>query len=321
MADAVITGWSAISPFGVGAAAFVAGLAAGRSGRLVPDFDIETVLGRKGTFGMDRASALAVHTVAGLLAENPVTATETAVVLGTTSGSAQTQVEFATASLTRRKPYFVEPAMMPFGLMNSAAAQCALWHGLTGPNTTIADGPVAGLSALDHAVRLLATGRAGAVLCGGVEEASPAREWLTGAADGQLGEGCAVLLVEPAGAVRPAMAEVLGHESRICLDGDVPGAVARCVRRLLDGADAADVLAVSPSGPVDGAVLAEICGAARHIAPGESLGDTGAASAAFQLVALLAGADRAGLAVATSVDPDGKVVAVLLRLAGQRIQL
>jgi 3-oxoacyl-(acyl-carrier-protein) synthase len=62
------------------------------------------------------------------------------VVLGTTSGSAQTQYEFTRDSLTRRKPYFVNPAIVPFALMNSAASQCAIWHGITGPNTTIAAG-------------------------------------------------------------------------------------------------------------------------------------------------------------------------------------
>ncbi|MEU9387856.1 3-oxoacyl-ACP synthase, partial [Streptomyces sp. NPDC048279] len=80
----VVSGWSATSPYGLGAGPFTEGVrnkrtavrtgdgAADlgpyeRAGR-IPGFDIRAVLGRKGTRAMDRATALAVAT-AGLLLE------------------------------------------------------------------------------------------------------------------------------------------------------------------------------------------------------------------------------------------------------------
>ncbi|GAA1244436.1 hypothetical protein GCM10009676_32780 [Prauserella halophila] len=234
MTGAVITAWSAISACGVGAEAHRTAYAdpARRPdpapvGEPVPaeahvaaDFDVTEALGPKGTSSMDRCSALAVATAADLatVVECPEGALRGAdahaaqegvvagVVLGTTSGSAQTQFDFTRESLTRKKPYRVNPALMPFALMNSAAGQTAIRHGLTGPNTTIAGGRMSGLSTLRYGSRLLATGRADAVLCGAVEEYGPARQWIAdqrradaGSAAGRpLGEGAAVLLLEPA---------------------------------------------------------------------------------------------------------------------------
>ena len=309
MANPIITAWTAISPYGLGAEHFTDGLRTGRPARAVPGFDIEEALGRKGTFGMDRASALAVGTVGRLLDRCPP---DTAVVLGTTSGSTQTQLEFARATWTRRKPYFVEPALMPFGLMNSPAAQCGLWHGLTGANTTIADGPVSGLTGLVYATRLLRAGRAQAVICGGVEELTPARAWLTG--NPNLGEGCAALLIEPPATEKPALAEILRVDSRICLDGDLKGAVKTSLRELLADHDPTEVVAAAPHGEPDQAAVDELLGGAIIRPTKDLIGDTGGAASAFQLCALLAPQDRPGLAVVTATGPDGKVATALLRL-------
>ena len=309
MANPVITAWATTSPFGLDAQSFVDGVVAGQPARTVPGFETAAVLGRKGTFGMDRASALAIATTGRLLDRCPP---DTGVVLGTTSGSAQTQFDFAKATWTRRKPYFVEPALMPFGLMNSAAAQCGLWHGLTGANTTIADGPVSGLSALTYASRLLAAGRAQAVICGGVEELSPARQWLNGT-ESDLGEGCATVLLEPAGAAG-ALAEILAVDSRICLDGDLQATLTTSLRRVLAGHDPAEVLAAAPYDAAEEAALTDVLGSATIRRTRDLIGDTGGAAGTFQLIALLAGTDRPGLAVVTATAPNGKLATALLRL-------
>ncbi|HWM02081.1 MAG TPA: 3-oxoacyl-ACP synthase, partial [Actinophytocola sp.] len=115
----VISAWTATSPFGHGRAAFVDGVRAGRpapavtaaddwhpepdTGHQVPDFDIENELGRKGTGSMDRTTALAVRTLGRLCEDEVVPDERTGMVLGTTSGSAQTQFAFTAESLTRRK--------------------------------------------------------------------------------------------------------------------------------------------------------------------------------------------------------------------------
>ncbi|BAC71369.1 3-oxoacyl-ACP synthase [Streptomyces avermitilis] len=228
----VVSGWSAASPYGLGAEAFAAGVLGDvdavrgaddatdlgpyeRAGR-VPDFAAKAVLGRKGTRAMDRATALAVAT-AGLLLEEagPGLAQDApeavGMVLGTGHGSVQSIMDFTRDSLTGDKPFHVDPALFPNTVMNRAAGQSAIWHTLRGPNTTVAGGAATGLLALNYAARLLRQRHCEAVLCGAVEEFSTARAWLeyrarTGGPHrqpaGPLGEGCALFLLESLGRAR-----------------------------------------------------------------------------------------------------------------------
>ncbi|GAA0922107.1 MULTISPECIES: beta-ketoacyl synthase N-terminal-like domain-containing protein [Streptomyces violaceusniger group] len=364
----VITAWSAVSPFGIGRAAFTEGIrerrpaaaglddeqwqAAGDRACLVPDFDLRTVLGKKGVRSMDRVTGLAVTTVARLLDDAPrnrwvATGEDAALVLGTTTGSVQSQMDFTRDSLTGEKPYLVDPARFPNAVMNCAAGQSAIWHQLKGPNTTIAGGHAAGLYALNYARRLLTFGRARTVLCGAVEEFSHARSWLERHAHrpdtegpAQLpGEGCGLLLVEQRGpggrddAEQPVLAEILAVEMGIALDGGVRPALAACLRRALTraGVRPEEIWAVStseapgPSGEQERAAVAEAAEGADpvHLTQAALIGDTGAAAAAFQIAAVLVhaettpeAADR--VALVTSVDRDGAVGCALLRLAGPR---
>lgn len=195
----VITAWSAVSPYGIGAEALVQGLAADRPtaapvdterwnvpadrAHLVPDFEVRQVLGKKGTRSMDRVTGLAVTTVGALL-EQPAadrdreTGDHAALVLGTTTGSVASMMDFTRSSLVGARPFDVDPAQMPNAVMNCAAGQCAIWYGIRGPNTTLAGGRTASLSAVNYSARLLASGRAESVLCGAAEEFSSARYWL-----------------------------------------------------------------------------------------------------------------------------------------------
>ncbi len=344
----VITAWSATSPFGDGPGAFADGVRAGRpapateraddwfpepdTAHLVPDFDTADRLGRKGTGSMDRTTALAVSTVGRLCkdAAGVVTTDErTGVVLGTTSGSTQTQFAFTGDSLTRRKPYFVNPAQMPFALMNSAAAQCASWHGLTGPNTTVAAGRLSGIATLRYADRLLRTGRASGVFVGAAEEYGGGRVLLERRSGNTapLGEGCAMLFLQPSiDGNRSALAEVVAWDTRLAVAGEPRDALVGCLRRVLAGTAPRHVWGVALSGPdparttIEQGAVAEVLGreVERVVTPAGLIGDTGAATGAFQLAALLALAegDRDRLALATAVDSDGTVGCVLVRLLG-----
>jgi 3-oxoacyl-[acyl-carrier-protein] synthase II len=321
-----ITAWSAISPFGYGRAAFLEGLRAGRPSYQVPGFDIAEQLGAKGTGSMDRSSALAVAAVGALL-KDVATDASTGVVLGTTSGSTATQFAFTRESLVRRKPYFVNPALMPFALMNSAAAQCAIWHGLTGPNTTVANGRMSGLVALRYAGRLLAGGRASGLVCGAVEEHGEERALLErhlSGAENQLGEGCAVLFLEPAGP-GGGLADVVAVDTRLVVDESPHRTLAGCLRQVLRDAEvtpgAVSAVAVSSSGDVERAAVEEVLGGMpTMVDPALLTGDTGAATGVFQMAALLGLAgDGAGWAVATCADRDGMVGCALLRLLGKDV--
>lgn len=346
----VITAWSAVSPFGAGRDSFVEGLHGGRGTAavldrgqwagpderacLVPDFTAAGALGKKGTRSMDRATGLAVATVGRMLDDQPAgretaTGDHAALVLGTTTGSAQSMMDFTRDSLTSEKPFFVDPSRFPNTVMNCAAGQCAIWHQLRGPNATVAGGRVAGLHALNYGRRLLLTGRAATALCGAVEEYSPARSWLHRAtrpgAEALLGEGCAMVQVEPGTAADRALAEVLTVEFGAFAD-DYAAALAGCVRRAMErsGTGTADLWAVVPcgtAGPTEDAVLAELLGdLSGYRRPDLSvLGDTAGAAAAMQVAGVLAMAERdpaakGRTALVTAVDDEGVVGCTVLRL-------
>ncbi|MES4908115.1 MULTISPECIES: beta-ketoacyl synthase N-terminal-like domain-containing protein [unclassified Streptomyces] len=360
----VISAWAAISPLGLHGADFATGLRAGRrAGKpldpeewsvpfheacLVPDFHIKQILGRKGTRSMDRATGLAVTAIGQLLTdERPErlagVGEDTGVALGTSTGSAQSIMDFTRDSLVGERPFFVDPARFPNTVMNCAAGQTAIWHGFKGPNTTIAGGRATGLLTLQYALRLQRAGRATTVLCGAVEEFTSARAWLEwhSRADGDttavLGEGAAVWLLEPEATAREhgraGLAEVVGLEFGFAADAERARTVlADVVRRLLDRTDTepgriwavADSQAPGAEGEAERAALAEALDGHEplRISAADSIGDTYAASAAFQISAVLALAERAdtapgSLALVTSVDRDGVVGAALLRTRPQ----
>ncbi|RSS80814.1 beta-ketoacyl synthase N-terminal-like domain-containing protein [Streptomyces sp. WAC06614] len=360
----VITAWSAVSPYGIGRAAFADGLRErrttvtelgpehgtlpGGAGHVVPGFSVREVLGKKGTRSMDRVTGLAVAAAGALLDDSPRnravgTGEGAAFALGTTTGSAQSMMDFTRDSFTGEQPFFVDPARFPNTVMNCAAGQSAIWFRLKGPNATIAGGRTAGLHALNYSRRLLGAGRARTVLCGAAEEFSQARAWLEHhsgdqPADGTpaapaLGEGCAMLLVEPhtpEDADQPVLAEVLAVELGVVLDGDPGPALVACLRAALRRAGVApsEVAAVARSGAPgreglrEADAVHEVFGAVgpADLTPTGLIGDTGAAAAAFQAAALLSyaedrPAEAAGrIGVITSVDRTGTVGCALLGL-------
>ncbi|MDT0546745.1 MULTISPECIES: beta-ketoacyl synthase N-terminal-like domain-containing protein [Streptomyces] len=361
----VISAWAAVSPLGLHGADFATGLRSGRrAGKpldpeewsvpfdeacLVPDFHIKQILGRKGTRSMDRTTGMAVTAIGRLLTDErlPGVGENTGVALGTSTGSAQSIMDFTRDSLVGERPFFVDPARFPNTVMNCAAGQTAIWHGLKGPNTTIAGGRATGLLTLQYALRLQRAGRATTVLCGAVEEFSSARAWLEwhSRADGDtaavLGEGAAVWLLEPEGSAREhgrgGLVEVAGLEFGFAADpgggtGRARMVLADVVRRLLDrtGAEPGRIWAVADSqapgaeGEAERAALADVLGGHEplRVSAADSIGDTYAASAAFQIAAVLALAERpdtapGSLALITSVDRDGVVGAALLRTRPQ----
>ncbi|MEV7525554.1 beta-ketoacyl synthase N-terminal-like domain-containing protein [Streptomyces sp. NPDC091371] len=349
-----IVGWSATSPFGTGRNAFAEGLREGRStaapldherwqvpagsGCLVPDFEVRSVLGKKGTRMMNRVTGLAVSTVGDLLAgmdRTGLTPETTGLVLGTSGGSVQSTLDFTKGSLTAQRPFLVEPGLIPYGVMNGAAGQVAIWHVLKGPNATLAAGRSAAVPALNYARRLLLTGRAGTVLCGAAEEYSTARAWLARhTAEGSpdellLGEGCAMFALSAADPdSAPAGASLVGVKAMTCSDGNWAEVLRRCVERLLFDADAKpdEVWAVSPSGAAGASGDAEQALAEELAEAGDGtvvpvahlLGEAQAASAAFQLAAVVSLAEddvrSAGrLSLVTTTDEGGTVAAALLR--------
>ncbi|MCU1681784.1 MAG: hypothetical protein JWQ81_2523 [Amycolatopsis sp.] len=343
-----IVGWSAISPFGIGRAVFADGVRDGRATSapidpdrwrapvdracLVPDFDVRTTLGTRGTRVMNRVTGLAVGTVGDLLrqAGGSTPAEEIGLVLGTALGSAQSSIDFTRGSLTAAEPFGVESGLIPYAVMNGAAGQCAIWHDLKGPNAPLAAGRAAGLLALNYARRLLLTGRARTVLAGSAEEYSEARAWLAqanGHPVSALGEGCAMFALTTQRTAAP-IATLVGIKAMCCSTGDWAGVIRACVAKVLaaGGIEPEQIWAAAPSGAAgeagaaEHAVLADLLPNKALLAPvTELVGEADAASGSFQLAAVLSLAESdpaaAGrFALITSVDDGGSVVAALVRL-------
>lgn len=59
-------------------------------------------------------------------------------------------------------------------VINAAAGQAALWHRMTGLNSTISTGGTSGLQAIGYAAEMIRNGREDVILAGGFESVSPA---------------------------------------------------------------------------------------------------------------------------------------------------
>lgn len=366
----VVSKWTTTTPYGRGAGPFTAGLSAGRTGvreldqatwrvpsthaALIPGFDVAEALGAKGTRAMDRITGIVVATVGTLLDESglwngdrnggPVPAEDVGLVVGT-SGSVQSIWDFTWDTFTGDKPYHVDPARFPNGLLNRPAGQSAIWYGLKGPNVTVVGGATTGLLALGCAVRLLRSARCAALLCGAAEEFSTQRSWLASRLhDGEvtaapLGEGCAMFLLEPATHARRhgrrPLASVLG--TRFISHSGSAGmreTMAQCTTEALAsaGVDPARVRLVATSdiegvpGKAEQAALADVLwpGAAartgwEQLETRRLIGDTASAAGALQIAAVLAAAeDRPALdgmiALVTSLDPAGDAGCAVLKI-------
>jgi 3-oxoacyl-[acyl-carrier-protein] synthase II len=325
--SAVITAWTAVSPYGTDRESFVDGVAAGpATSVLVPGFGVRELLGKKGTRSMDRVTGLAVLAVGQLTGPAELEPRDGTGLVLSTVGSTQSTMDISRSTFVEAKPYFVDPGQMPNSVMNCAAGRCAIWHQLTGPNVTLASGRTAGLDAVNYAMRLLRNGRARTMLVGGVEEFSPARTMIErhSGNHGRLGEGCVVLRV--AATADQPLAEVLAVRSRFATSDDVAATLRACVTDTLrhGGVNAEDVTTVSISGLSDVDEQAALGGLLRSDvldSPSVAglIGDTGAASAMFQVAEVLAKAERhgaGGLALVTSVDRECVVACALLRVHG-----
>jgi len=278
--DALCAGRSALRPLTLFAAA---GGGRRRAAELT-DFDPRRDLGKVNVRPLDRVGRLATVAARRALAASGWTDErraehDVALVLGTMFGSVRTVTGFDHRALTAG-PSYVKPLDFANTVINAAAGQTAIWHGLRGVSSTLAGGPTAGLQAIGYAADLVRSGRAGAVLAGGVEELCAEsflafdRHGLLGdAANGSrsgpvpfdarragfaLGEGAALLMVESArlAAARdaPVLAVVRGHGSAFDpRRGDDEGSAARALARAIAaaladaGLEAGDVDAVSAS--------------------------------------------------------------------------
>lgn len=349
-----ITGWGVVSPWGTDTESFIHGLAGFHSAAMdassefdeelpsqqaymLPGLVAKDHLGRKGSSTLDRTTVLTLIASAQALAghEDAPDRTRFGMVLGTTAGSTRSTSDYSKATFVEDRPYLVNPLLFPNAVMNCAAGQTAIRHGLRGVNATIAGGATAVLSALRYANRLMRQGHADQVLIGATEEYSPQWAWENHYTYGDdavgAGEGCAMFVVQPIDHVTNKdmiLGQVLA--TRVFgYDGEQPlkERLEQCLRLAL--ADAAltpeDVAAVlsaenntSSDKDEDDAITAVVGASCPRIRIKQVLGEARSASTALQIAAALSlhrqGTCPPGAIFAvTSHTPDGNVGVTIIR--------
>jgi 3-oxoacyl-[acyl-carrier-protein] synthase II len=185
----VVTGLGAVTPLGNDVPTYWAGLVAGRSGvgpiraydasdqavRIaaeIKDLDVAGLLGHKQARRTDRFAQVALIAAGEAVADAELdfgdddTASDAAVVLGTGVGGITTLLNNADV-LRERGARRVSPMMVPMMMSNAAAGEIVIRYGLHGLSLSVASACATGNHAIGEAARLIRTGAARVVICGG----------------------------------------------------------------------------------------------------------------------------------------------------------
>jgi 3-oxoacyl-[acyl-carrier-protein] synthase II len=168
--DSLCRGLSAIKPVKLFS---TAGLGCPLGGE-ISDFDATKYLGQRNLRPLDRTSRLVASAAQLALADSGWSVEmrntqEIGLVLGTMFCSLHTISEFDRRAL-EAGPAYASPMDFSNTVINAAAGQTAIAHGLRGVNTTISTGVTSGLEAIAYATELIRSGRERFVLAGGADE-------------------------------------------------------------------------------------------------------------------------------------------------------
>ena len=302
----------------------------------VPDFRITDYVPRKGTKNLDRMTALGLaastllkRDLSGRAGITDASWESTGIAMGTVVGSLRSSIELDVDVIEGKGIDLVNPAVFPNTTMNCCASQIAIWHGFRGPNSTLANGTVSALSALRYAARLIRCGHARRMLVGGVEELSPHTAWGVRLKDEVhesvvVGEGAALVALEPAGAgAPPALATVTACEVMFAPERTLAGyaeALRRAVDRALASCEASgvEVRLVLPGAVGTTLAAAEESALERFDAERVDLraavGECGGALGAMQLAAAVALGEPGTGVLITGIDVSGAVAAAVLTI-------
>ncbi|MCP4668538.1 MAG: hypothetical protein GY849_19515, partial [Deltaproteobacteria bacterium] len=193
MGDISITGIGVISPLGMGREVFWENVRKAKTGiRKITSFDTRSftsnVAARVEDFDprlfmpsriyrrMSRVSRMAVAASQEALEDSGLVLDDVdrgriGVILGTCYGGGS-HVEDFYASLLRDGPRGAQPFLFPETVPNAAASHIAMYHGITGPNSTFCQNAISAENAILYARNLLLQKAVDAVMVGGADELS-----------------------------------------------------------------------------------------------------------------------------------------------------
>ncbi len=190
MTRVVVTGVGAVTPLGIGAETFWAGLTGGRSGirtiqgfdpsRLevriageVPDFVPKDFMDFKAARRMDRFAQFGVAATREAIDASGLHITdqnrERIGIMVNTGGGGIPTFETEVTNLDRNGAKRVGPFLIPLFAPNMASCQIAITFGIHGPTVTSVAACAAGVQAFVDAVHLIQRGDADVVITGGTE--------------------------------------------------------------------------------------------------------------------------------------------------------
>lgn len=189
MRKIVITGIGIISPLGLGKESFweflrsqehslsqkpYARATSSREARLIRDFDEQDYMDAKTSKYAPRAEKLALASSKLALADarldhDSLPEMRLGVVIGSMTSNLRAAALFDQQVL-RGEASFVDPSLVPSGIMNSLSGIVSIKNGIRGFHVPIAAGEASGAQAIQFALMQLENGRADAVLAGGVDE-------------------------------------------------------------------------------------------------------------------------------------------------------
>ena len=193
MSSIVVTGIGVINPLGIGKEAFWNGCRQAKSGLrtiasfategmqsniagLVEGFDPKQYMAPRVYRRMSRISRMVVATSIEALEDSQLDLDamdreRVAVIVGTAYGSSS-HVEAFFVSLLQDGPRGAQPFLFPETVPNAPASHVAMYHHITGPNSTFCQNSISGETAIQYACNLLNQNIVDIVLVAGAEELS-----------------------------------------------------------------------------------------------------------------------------------------------------
>ena len=193
MIDIVFTGIGVVSPLGVGREAFWENCRKAKTGiKKITSFDTSSL--RSNIAGwvegfdpsqfmspavyrrMSRISRMAVASSVEALKDSglildTIDRERIAVIMGTSYGSSS-HVEDFYISLLKDGPRGAQPFLFPETVPNAPASHIAMFHGITGPNTTFCQNEISAENAILYAQNLMLQNQVDVALVGGADELS-----------------------------------------------------------------------------------------------------------------------------------------------------